>query len=65
VEGGNPGDCLYWTNVRRNGEADLSSDRRLVQATDCFVGEPIAAPNAEKLENIRLEDWYGRPSGSS
>ena len=65
VEGSNPGDCLYWTNVRRNGQADLSSDRRVAQAVDCFVGESAAPPNAEKLEDVRLEDWYGRTSGSS
>ena len=37
-------------DVRRNGEADLFGDRRLVQAVDCFVGEPAASPNAGKLE---------------
>jgi hypothetical protein len=65
VEGSSPIDRLYRANVRRDGKADLFGDRRLVEATDCFVGEPVAAPNAEKLENIRLEVWYGRPSGSS
>ena len=37
-------------DVRRNGEADLFGDRRVVQAVDCFAGEPAASPNAGKLE---------------
>lgn len=59
MEGDDPSDRLYWFNVRRNGEADLFGDRCVAQAFDCFVGEPVATPNAGKLENIRLEDWYG------
>ncbi len=56
VEGRNPIDCLYRADVRRDGETDLSRNRCLVQATDCFVSEPVADPNADQLEDIRLED---------
>ena len=65
VEGRNPIDRLSWSDVRRDGKTDLSRNRCLVQATDCYVSEPVAHPNADQLEDIRLEDWYGRPSGSS
>jgi hypothetical protein len=35
----------------------------LVQAVDCFAGEPITGSDAEKLEDIRLgtDDPPGRP----
>ena len=63
MEGHNPVDRLYRANVRRNGEADLFGDRRLVQAVDCFVSEPAAGSNAGKLEDIELgtDDPPGRP----
>ena len=51
VEGDDPSDRLYWFNVRRDGEADLFGDRRMVETTHCFVGEPVATPNAGKLES--------------
>jgi hypothetical protein len=44
------GRSVFGFDVRRNGEADLFGDRRLVQAVDCFVGEPFAGSNAGKLE---------------
>ena len=44
------GRSVFGFDVRRNGEADLFGDRRLVQAVDCFVGEPAANSNAGKLE---------------
>jgi len=56
VEGRNPIDRLSWSDVRRDGKTDLSRNRCLVQATDCFVSEPVADPNADQLEDIRLED---------
>ena len=65
MEGDDPSDRLYRVNVRRNGEANLFGDRRMVETTDCFVSEPVAHPNADQLEDIRLKDWYGRPSGAS
>ena len=45
------GRSVFGFDVRRNGEADLFGDRRLVQAVDCFVGEPFAGSNAGKLES--------------
>ena len=54
MEGHNPVDRLYRANVRRNGEADLFGDRRLVQAVDCFVSEPITGSDADQLEKILL-----------
>ncbi len=65
MEGRNPIDRLSWSDVRRDGKTDLSRNRCLAQATDCFVSEPVVDPNADQLEDIRLEDRYGRPSGSS
>ena len=65
MEGCNPIDRLSWSDVRRDGKTDLSRNRCLVQATDCYVSEPVAHPNADQLEDIRLKDWYGRPSGAS
>jgi hypothetical protein len=56
VEGRNPIDRLSWSDVRRDGKTDLSRNRCLAQATDCFVSEPVAHPNADQLEDIRLED---------
>jgi len=44
------GRSVFGFDVRRNGEADLFGDRRLVKAVDCFVGEPFAGSNAGKLE---------------
>ena len=43
---------VFGSNVRRNGEDDLSGDRRLVQAVDRFVGEPAAGSDAGKLETL-------------
>ena len=65
MEGSNPVGRLYRVDVRRDGKADLFGDRRLVKTTDCFVGKPAATPNADQMEDIGLEDCYGRPSGSS
>ena len=45
---------VFGSDVRRNGEADLSGDRRLVQAVDCFVSEPITGSDAVQLEKILL-----------
>ena len=64
MEGDDPSDCLYWVNVRRDGKADLFGDRRMVETTDCFVGEPVATQNAGKLEEdigLGTDDPPGRP----
>ncbi len=64
MEGRNPIDRLSWSDVRRDGETDLSRNRCLVQATDCFVSEPVADPNAGKLEEdigLGTDDPLGRP----
>ena len=54
MEGDDPSDCLYRVNVRRNGEANLFGDRRMVETTDCFVGEPITVSYADQLAKILL-----------
>ena len=54
MEGCNPIDRLFWSDVRRDGEANLFGDRRMVQATDCYVSEPVAHPNADQLAKILL-----------
>ena len=48
------GRSVFGFDVRRNGEADLFGDRRLVQAVDCFVGEPAAGSDARMLETLQV-----------
>ncbi len=48
------GRSVFGSDVRRDGKTDLSGNRCLVQATDCFVSEPITGSDADQLEKILL-----------
>ena len=54
MEGSSPVDRLYRADVRWDGKTDLFGNGCLVQATDCFVSEPITGSDADQLEKILL-----------